>query len=168
MANMTYKKSVKQRSGYLLVEAIVAAGVLVVGFLGFFALLSRSFAISKIVSNNHIATYLAAEGIEIAKNMLDRNIVLGNARWNQGFEAGDFEADYASAELEPYSGRTLSFNPGLDLYGYTGTASTPFVRRIRITPVSQDEIRVNSIVAWHTGTARSSINLEAGFFNWRP
>jgi len=154
----------------MVIEAIIAASVLVVGLLGALTLLNRSLGLQRAVSNNYIGTYLASEGVEIVKNMIDANI-LQSRPWNDGLSAGDSEADYASAALTPFSGegRSLIFDAVSHLYGYgrVGT-KTNFIRRVRITAVSADEMRVNSIVTWTTGLAQSSINVEDHFFNWRP
>ncbi len=157
-----------RRHGQSLVEAIVAVSVLLAAFLGIFALLSSSLHNNRIAADSSTATYLAAEGIEVVKNILDHNVIVGDP-WNNGFASGDFEVDYASADLSPYVGRNLSFNPTTNVYDYeAGGALTAFTRRIRITFFGGDEIGVNSIVSWTTGQAQSSVNLEDHFLNWRP
>lgn len=158
------------RRGQTIVEAIVAVSTLLTGFLGIFTLLGTSLHNSRIVSDNTAATYLAAEGIEVVKNILDHNVIMG-ASWSSGFSPGDFEDDYTSTVLSPYvgTGRNLSFNTATNLYGYGGgDTQTTFKRRIRIAFYGSDEIGINSIVSWTTGRTQSSVNLEDHFLNWRP
>ncbi len=155
--------------GQTLVEAIVALSILVTGFLGLLGLLSHSFYLNRVIANNYIGTYLAGEGIEIVKNILDHNIEAGIAPWNTGFANGDYQVDYASLALSPYVPlpQTLNYNAGSHLYGYGAGTATAFNRRIRIALVGTDEVDVQSIVTWSTGLSQSSINLSDEFFRWR-
>ena len=65
--------SKKNREGSLLIESIVAISVAVVGILGVLGLLSRAFAIQRDVGQRFIGTYLASEGIEVVKGIIDTN-----------------------------------------------------------------------------------------------
>lgn len=152
-------------AGQIIIESVVATSVLVVGFLGLFALLARSFYLSRIVQDNYAATYLAAEGIEVVKNIVDHNVVSG-LPWNSGFANGDYEVEYGSASLAASANRTLSFDSSANVYRYAGNVRTSFRRLMRINLASQNELRVNSIVSWNTGLFQSSVNLEDRFFNW--
>ena len=155
-----------RRSGQSVAEAIVALGVLVVGLLGILALLSRSLGLSRFISNNYVATYLAGEGVEIVKNLIDANVM--NLRlWNQNLSAGNYEATHNSQVLESSRGRTLFYDDASKLYKYSGSSQTGFKREIRLTTPSPDEIQVNVIVRWTTKGAQSSVNLEDHFYNWR-
>ena len=70
---MNNELRIKDRKGNLLIESIVAISVIVISFLGILSLLSRSLGINKDVSYKFIATYLAAEGIEITKSLIDKS-----------------------------------------------------------------------------------------------
>ena len=59
------------RRGQTLVEALVALSILTTGFFGIVSLLTKSFQLNRTTMNDTQATYLAAEGIEIAKNLID-------------------------------------------------------------------------------------------------
>ena len=76
--------NLKPKRGYMLVELMVSISLLVVGFLGFLGLLSRSLSLNRVVADQFIANYLAMEGIEITKNLIDSNIIQGSP-WNQSF-----------------------------------------------------------------------------------
>jgi hypothetical protein len=142
----------------------------VVGFLGVVTLLSRALALNRVVGDNYTATYLAAEGIEIAKNIIDANSLNG-AGWNAGITNGDFEVDHASPNLVTRAtGRFLLFDPATRRYSYNGSLVTPFVRKVHVDLVDggEVEVRVTSEVSWETrGGAESSVTLEDHFYNWR-
>ncbi len=157
----------RARRGQVVVESLVALGILTVGFLGILTLLSRSISLNRVVSDNYTATYLAAEGLEVVKNIIDTNVIQ-NRPWNSGFSNGDFEVQYASALLEATQSRFLLFDPSQNLYSYGGSVVTPFTRTIRVALVGGNEIKVNSIVSWSSRGGEYDINLEDHFFNWRP
>ncbi|TRZ65012.1 MAG: hypothetical protein D4Q79_00255 [Spirochaetia bacterium] len=155
-------------SGQLLIESMIGIGIVVVGLLGVVGLLSRSASLNRVVSQQLIANYLASEGIEITKNIIDANIIKKDP-WNQGFSNGNFEADYTSLILQFNQDRFLSVDSTNGFYGYQSGAPTLFKRTINIKLVSSEEIKVNSIVRWNTrGGGQFEVNLEDHFFNWRP
>ncbi len=156
------------RRGQAIVEALVAISALTIGFLGIFTLLSQSFALNRVVSNNYAANYLASEGIEVVKNMMDANSINGRA-WDSGLGAGAYEVAYDSRSLNSDQGRTLSFDPVTDLYSYSGSVATPFKRVITLTKVSNTELKVVSEVSWNDrGGASFRVALEDHFYHWRP
>ena len=176
----------KNRAGQSIVEAMMAIGILTTGLLGILALLSKSLFLNRVAADQARATYLAAEGIEITKSLMDHDVYAGLAglpfTWGtcfvgRPFVTSGFEADYATtncANLTAFgsSGRPLIFHPSSNLYDYNPAngVATNFTRRIRITSIgSGDEIAVNSIVTWSTGPVTSqSINMEDHFYNWHP
>lgn len=154
--------------GYVLVEAIIAITIAVVGLLGIFSLLSRSLSLNRVVADRFVAAYLAAEGIEIVKNMIDNNILAGRP-WNDGLSSGSYEADYADTALRPDAGTVLNLDPATGAYGYREPSPTTFRRSI-ITDVSPDgeRIAVGSEVSWISrGGGRFSLELEEQLFHWR-
>lgn len=146
---------------------MIGISIVVVGLLGILAVSSRSISLNRVISDQFTANYLAAEGIEIVKNLIDANIIQGKP-WNQGFSTGSFEADYKSLNLESSQNRQILFDASNNFYNYQNGNPTNFVRTINIQLVSADEIKVNSVVKWTTrGGGQFEINLEDHFFNWR-
>ncbi len=161
------------RKGQSLLEAMIATSILTVGFLGIIGLLSRSFFLGRVTSDQTTATYLAAEGVEIAKNIIDHDILVGNA-WGACCTAGIYRVDYTSATLTPYllpqaNPQYIHFDPGTHRYSYSGSNTTNFNRWVVVTTPNANEIVVNGIVEWSTGSITSqNINLEDHFYNWHP
>jgi hypothetical protein len=177
--------SKSSRRGQSLIEAMVAISLLTTGFLGLVALLSRSFFLNRVISDETTANYLAAEGIEIAKNLIDHDVYLqlagapGATGWGTCFSVhNDVELDYATTDcnqLAPYNSANpdvLMFNPTTHLYGYGqggNAAATGFTREIQVSESVPNQITVDSIVRWSTGPVTSqSIRLEDVFYNWHP
>lgn len=167
----------KNKKGQLLIETLVALGILTTGFLGILGLLSRSLSLNRVVSEQYQANYLAAEGLEIIKNVVDQNIQNGLG-FNEGFKLqGDcFEVVYnqisASTGILANNGRfkyqdvacpsdtegtlnsseisVLNFNVDNKFYDYSGSANsiaTPFKRYIKISCLAGDPSCNNEIVA---------------------
>ena len=154
----------------MLVEALVALSILVVGLLGIVTLLARSLGLSRVVADNYVGMYLASEGIEVAKNILDGNVINRRA-WNHGFADGAYEVDYASQSLAPIFGapRTFSFDPATHLYSYGAGTETSFRRTVGVRLIGGDQVAVSSTVLWETrGGGTFNIVLEDHFLNWRP
>src|SRR3989338_3633319 len=156
--------------GQVLVELMVAISVMVIGLLGIFTLLSQSLGLNRVAADQYIAANLAAEGVEVAKNILVHNVIERNP-WNEGLERdGEFGVEYSSIVLDDnLSDELLKFDKDSGRYNYTAGDETNFRRVITINNLSEDEIRVNSRVEWRSrGGTSFSINLEDHFYNWRP
>ena len=152
----------------MLIEAMIGISIAVVGLLGILALLSRSVGLNRVVGNQLIANYLAAEGVEISKNIIDTNIIQGNP-WNEGLDSsGKYEADYSSLGLAPSQNRKLLFDDISNLYGYSNGVQSRFTRIISVYPMGSEEIKIDSTVSWtDRGSAKFQISIEDHFFNWR-
>ncbi|TSC81949.1 MAG: hypothetical protein G01um101420_732 [Parcubacteria group bacterium Gr01-1014_20] len=171
------------RSGQAIAEAIVALAILTIGYMAVLTLLNRSLSITQVVSDQNIATYLAAEGIEIVKNLSDANIRKGFS-YDEDFNVGSYEVSYLT-ELESdnpedgdnpglrvgnqndFSSTPLRFSPALGYsYDLSGTP-TKFFRTVRILPPAPPARRMQivSIVQWNQkGGGRGSVQLEDFFF----
>lgn len=174
----------KSRRGQTLVEALVALSLLTTGFIGIANLLTRSFLLSRTTSNDTQATYLASEGIEVAKNLIDHDVYeglkagAGNNDWGQCFGLGDGESAHYNLEYDTTSCPTplpgtstdpLYFDPDSHLYSYktNGNVETNFIRDVYVTDLG-NEIDVQSTVTWTDGSLSNTITLEDQFYNWHP
>lgn len=172
-----------------MIELMVAVSVFVIGVLGFVGLLSGSLSLNREIADKFTANYLAAEGIELTKNLIDANIlgsVSGFNAWNDGF-AGDFsrqrtcfEVDYTNDRndvrpISPCNVNTtareyLRFSSSTG-YTYSSGNFTPFRRLIRTSSQGggrwgNDYIKVDSTVTWQgRGGSLNEIKLEDYFFN---
>ena len=173
------------RSGQTLIEALAALSVLTIGFLGIFGLLAQSFSAVRTSSEETTATYLAAEGIELSKSMLDRAMYnypnLGIADEWPCFPTipGDYGFDYtalwsgsgcASLSSAPNQSQSqfLLLDPATGLYSYSAGNPTDFKRDVNVTAASgnPNELIILSTVTWNGG--RSQVQLEDHFYNWLP
>ena len=78
-----------KKGGFTLLEVIVAIFLLTVGVGGSLVLINQTLSATQILPQKLIASYLAQEGIEIAKNVRDSNLLkihqgLGGVNWDSG------------------------------------------------------------------------------------
>jgi Tfp pilus assembly protein PilV len=179
--NIFANPTLRSRRGQTLVEALVALSILTVGFVGIISLLTKSFQLNRTVSNDTQATYLASEGIEVAKNLIDHDVYTGlplNDDWGASFPRSGY---YYNIDYETTSTASLTFSPSAPqsnplyfnrtthLFGYNTRGATPtdFVRSIKVTN-NGEEIDVQSTVKWTSGALSNTITLEDHFYNWHP
>src|SRR3989344_980890 len=139
----------KNKSGQMIVEAMIAISIATAGLFGVMALLSKSIGLNRVIANHYIANNLAAEGIEIIKYKIDKNYLSGGLKaWDDGLLESSYEVNFVSVEpsLENSScdnGRELYFNSGTGLYNYVSTNKrTSFKRCVSIEAIESDGDRV--------------------------
>lgn len=164
-----FKKTFNSNNGQVMVEALVAITVVVIGLFAVFALLLRSLTLNRLSADQFISANLAAEGIEVVKNLIDKNTIQ-NKPWNLGIEAGDYQVSYNDTSLTTVfiDGAPLKFDKDTGYYNYVSGDNTRFVRKISVSLPGSDEIKVISNVKWiTTGGLELNATLEDHFFNWR-
>lgn len=179
---MTCKQS---ELGQVLVEMIVAITLGLTGLLAIVALMTHTQKLSRDTRGELQASFLAVEGIEIVKNLIDTDIARGNiaqvrpgGNWNATVTCtpGSFEIDYTTKVSSEgacpgrASGLPLTFSPDRLSGGYRHAgpgADTAFYRQISVSQPSADEIRVTSQVDWVSRGEPRRVVLEDIFKNWR-
>lgn len=168
--NMREKKF-NLKEGALMVESIVAVSLIVVGLLGVFALLIKSSRMNKDVYNRFVASYLAAEGIEVIKNIIDTDVATPSVPWNKTIESTSYKVQHDSMKdsitnlYGASSTELLAIDKSTGLFSYSGS-ETPFKRTIR-TNDNGDFINVSSIVEWEIDGKKQVVNFEDRFTRWR-
>jgi hypothetical protein len=185
---------IHSRRGQTLVEALVALSILTMGTIGIITLLTKSFQLNRTVANDTQATYLAAEGIELTKNMIDHDVyagfalgpgdyLFGNCFKNQprlvylnGLDYTTQDCTGVSFSPPPPGGDQLYFDPATHLYSFEaggGTLSN-FTRDVTAqekfdaSTGQPADIDVRSTVTWSDGALSNTITLEDYFYNWHP
>jgi prepilin-type N-terminal cleavage/methylation domain-containing protein len=73
MSNNPIKKSNISRSGFTLIEVIIALSIIMVGIIGAYGLVNQTISALSTASMQLTAAYLGKEGIEIVRNIRDNN-----------------------------------------------------------------------------------------------
>lgn len=165
----------KSNKGQILLEVMIALSMVAIGLLGLLSLLTNSIGINKIISSEYVASYLASEGIEVVKNITDRNLSNGNG-FNQGLATCEdsngcrlqFNSPDSYAIVSANDGMPLKFDDQTKLYRYDSGEPTTFVRTIKVSEgLGGNELIVNSQVTWKARGSDYEITLEDHFFAWR-
>ena len=116
-------QALRLSSGQAMVEAMVALSVIIVGVLGVFTLTSRSLSLNKVDADKYVAVNLANEGVELVKNLLDKNIMDDTEPWNY------LPCDGSGSACPPDS------NPRLYEMGYDDSYVTPLASESAARPL---------------------------------
>ena len=160
-----------------MVEALVAISIILTGILATYVLSARAIGLGGVVADRYVATYLAAEGVEVVKNIIDANVLNGRP-WNSDLSDWDrYELVYDTQNnvftlFKVITGQVgnLNYDPATGFYTTNAVGNpTNFQRIIGIQNLGGgNELRVNSQVNWRTrGDAEFSVDLENHFFNWK-
>jgi Tfp pilus assembly protein PilV len=154
----------KENSGFTLLEVLTSVFVLVITSLTIFSLLSASIFSLSSLKDRFVAFYLAQEGIEIVKNIRDSNFLQG-ASWLSGIGTGDKRGDYSSTSLSPYSDTYLKQNLS-GFFQYSSGSDTKFKRKINVTQIDANRVRVTVEVSWMEKGRPQSFTLVEEITNW--
>lgn len=182
---MTYFTSRPQKSGFSLIETLVAITILLLVVVGPLSISSRTAKSANFASEQAIAHFLAQEGLELAQKAKD-DLVLEH--FNTATDAWVLFTNpagtYGSCQNTTGCGLVMSgavlgrvdtpvvncassatacalwesntITRPVYRHSSTGATSTPYSRVIRFDQVSDREIRVTSEVTWRTGTLLAS------------
>lgn len=154
-----------------MIEAIVAISVGLTALVSALSLVTNSLHYNSEADRKLVAAHLAAEGIEIVRNILDRDFVSG-AVWGSGLSGlpTPFQVSYdKSAPITTQTNNPLFYSNGT--YSYNSVPGLPdsgFIRDITTTLVSDAsgvyEVSVSSTVR---AAGLDPIVVEDHFYNWR-
>ena len=171
-------QNIRLKSGFTLVEALIALSILIVGIISGFILVTKALYDVTIIQDRLTASFLAQEGLEFVRQIRDTNYLktLGSTStdWDNNLKTdGDYliSANISAGTiiLPSWQDKLLSYHPSSGVYNYddTGDATpTVFKRKMNIYHVSFDEIRVQSIMSWQSRNINFSFTAEDHLFNW--
>lgn len=164
----------KRKRGFTILELIVAIFIITTGLVAAASLMSYSISAVIIGKSQIIATSLAQEGLEVVRNIRDNNWhciadpdCTDVTNWNEGLGAGDKQVEYDSLSLSVYTGSPLKLYDGFYQYFGTEEDKTRFYRKITITDISADEIKVVSEVSFTERTKSYSVSAEDRLYDWK-
>jgi len=149
-----------------MVEAAVGLSLITIGMLGILTLVSRSMKINHTVEYKVVAANLAAEGVEVIKNLIDINCVQEKA-WNAGLSNETYRVSFdTTGDLNTNWDTPIKYDSSTGKYGYDSGDDTIYTRKIGILN-KNDEIVASSTVEWTFEKKINKISIEDHFFNWR-
>lgn len=177
-----------KKSGFTLVEILVAISILSIAILATFTAVSQALKATNFSEDQITAYYLADEGLEYVRNKRDTNGIqhvanLGSGStypWLSGIAqvAGDpcypgkvcyvdipnntITACSSNAASCPF----LSYNATSGLYQYTTGTATVFKRSITITSISATEVSIAVSVVWTAQNVTKNYTQTLVIRNW--
>lgn len=173
-------KNLLHTSGQSLIETTVAIGVVITGLVGALSLVNFTVRSTTTTTNRLIAQNLAWEGVEVAVNLRDSDLLAGNA-----FDATIVGADTTAIAVfdENANSWSLDFGPnlfsepettlvtqgGVYRQSTAGPAGEPsvFKRLITLTPSAPGLVEVVSEVQWDERGSTKSVVAERDLWEWR-
>jgi Tfp pilus assembly protein PilV len=184
----------KNTEGFTLVETLVAISIFTLSVIGLMSVLAQGVSNTSYAKQKVVATYLAEEGIEYIRNMRDTYVVYDTTDTQTGWDGfntkltsagcqntngcyfGDLtDSDYTNTNQPMKSlfvtacGSScpqLLYSTVNGKYGYTSGASSGFIRKIFISQVSSNEVKITSTVSWSQGSGNYRITFSESLFNW--
>lgn len=164
----------KNESGFSILEVIIALYIIIMGFASVLSLVSFNAQNASVGSSKLIAVNLAQEGIEIVKNIRDLNYT--DSSWDAWYSSigdhvfgteYDYIAQFTDLSLRPFADIPLKYDSLNGFYHYDLGADSIFKRKITLSKLSDNEIKVVSLVTWIERGSSYSLKAEDHLWNWR-
>lgn len=171
----------KKNAGMTLVETLMALFILSITITSAYAVILANLASANAVKNSFIASGLAQEGIEVARNLRDSDWLDSPAREFGSFgdpsgapiADGTYCVEWNSTQLLSSGCDATLFRSATGMYSYDDSGTlTPFTRAITIThgPVLPTggvaEVIVTVTVSWDERQNSKQLSAEEHLFNW--
>ena len=155
--------------GFTLIEILIAVTVLTIGIMACYAAITKVVSLTYLNSFRFVASRLAQEGIELVSNTRDTNWLNGDD-WDDGLTScvSGCEIDYDDTSFSsPYTGKYLKIDSN-GFYNYGDGDDSRFKRRITITEVPPDELKIKVEIMWsELGSSEGTLEAEEHLYNWR-
>ncbi|MDO8424021.1 MAG: prepilin-type N-terminal cleavage/methylation domain-containing protein [bacterium] len=175
-------KILNPKSGFTIVESLVAIAILVLVITGVTSAIQSGIASYIFSKDQIIAFHLAQEGFEQIRNIRDENR-LNDRNWLSGISesAGDPCYFGSACTVDPVANSVparCSSGPGTcpllrqdtstGFFGYNVSwPATIFRREITLSSVNADEIAVTVTVNWSKGSASRQFKARENLLNWQ-
>lgn len=179
--NKTLNKRKGAKSGFTIIESLVAITILVVVVTGAMSAVQTGISSYTFSKDQIIASYLAQEGFEQLRNIRDENW-LNSRNWLTGIAevGGDPCATGKACTVSPFEPTNvfacsslgscpyIRQDPVSGVYGYNAAWTvTPFRREITLTPVNADEVSIEVTIYWSKGASTREFNVRENILNWQ-
>ena len=152
--------------GFTLVEALISLFILSIALTGTFAVIIAQVGTAHLIQENFIASGLAQEGIEVARNLRDSDWFAHNA-FGTSLPEGSYRVQWDSIALLPDDPSAFLQKDNSGLYAYAnGGTNTPYHRTLQIQYPSVDEIQIIVLVSWQNRTGPKSLSAEEHLYKW--
>lgn len=179
-----------KKGGFTLVEALVGISIFSIALITLMVSLGDGIADTNYAKRKTTAIYLAQEGAETMRNLRDTYMLYNAGTGWASFQtklnnAGCMNANGCyfndaglnySNPAQPITSLTMTacgsscptmlYDNSTGRYNYTAGSSSGFIRRIRATVVTANEIRISSTTFWPQGSGVYQMTFTDNLFNW--
>lgn len=162
-----------------MLELMITVFIITVGIGSISGLITYTLSYTSFNSSKLIASYLAQEGIEIVRNIVDTNLIEGET-WSEGLQAFcvtgcivDYNHSYGPTQEDPnppsFADQYLNIDSS-NFYGYSSGPQTKFQRKITIQDIlatPEDDLAVIVEVLWQEKGKDYKISAQENLYNWR-
>ncbi|MDD5071729.1 MAG: prepilin-type N-terminal cleavage/methylation domain-containing protein [Patescibacteria group bacterium] len=169
---MAFKSANKNNSGFSILEIAVVIFVIAMGLVGVLALITQNIQVEHINKNNLIASQLAQEGLELARNIRDNNWLAGES-WGNGLAPGSYIVDYTGniSSVSGVSEAKLQRRDDVGEEGYywhqLGDPNSLFSRLVTITQSSPESLNVSCLIQWQDRGQTYDYVADTVLYDWR-
>ncbi|KND49170.1 MAG: putative Type IV pilus pilin [Parcubacteria bacterium C7867-008] len=168
---------IKPRSGFTLVETLVAIAILTISIVGPYYSIYKAVQTTYIARDKLIATSLAQEGVEYVRNTRDSNYLYNIANpgspVNWMYTLTPCKGMKCTVDVTGYQPPTacattctpLNLTPS-NLYSYSSGTVTRYTRSVIITDVTPTEVVVVVTVSWKNAQVNNSLVVTEHLYNW--
>jgi prepilin-type N-terminal cleavage/methylation domain-containing protein len=165
----------KDEKGFTMMEVLAAIFIITMGMMGVFSLVQQAISFITVSSSRLVATYLAQEGIEIARNIRDGNWLEARTTetaWDDGLSAGEYYSfDYRSQTIPDSSNcYTREWHNYLEFdgsfYSCSCDSNAKFQRKIKIVPVGADILEITVEVSWQERGRIHQVKAREDLYQW--
>src|SRR3989344_1797507 len=154
--------------GFTLIEALIALVLITIAMGPVFILATSAVNVASRIEHNLIASNLAQEGIEVARNIRDTNWLNGVA-FDNTLSIGTWRVQWNTVGGGLMA---VGLNPALKknngLYNYSIGTDTAFRRTVTISKPNSGELVLISSVTWvERGNINRTVSAESHLFDWR-
>lgn len=155
---------VKNSAGFTIVE-LLATLLVLFGVIQIFVSITEDINSSTLVKDNLIAANLVQEGIEVARNIRDKDW-FASGTFGASLPDGTWLVQWNSNTPAPVGANPLLKRDNSGVFNYDSGTDTVFRRTITVSTVSAQEKKIISTVTWDFRGSSKAISAEDHLFNW--
>lgn len=166
----------KNKLAFSLLETIVVLFIISIGLVSILSLTVDSTRAQNLNKNSLVAYNLAAEGLELIKNVRDTNFIQNSTStpisWDRYIEEGTYRTDWANFQpvsVSNISEAKLQLSTGTytNLYWHkAGDQDSIFSRLITTKYTSVSSLQVSSLVEWTDQGQTYQVELKSMLYDW--
>ena len=157
------------KNGFSLIGVIISTFIISTGLVAVLSLANMSLKSSSTGEMRLIASGLAQEGIEIFRDMRRSNADWIDWEWYGSIATStirNYRVQYDNSDFISPSETPLKIDSN-GFYRYESGDNTPFYRKITLTKISYQEVKVAVEIKWQSRGNSYSLIAEDHLWNWK-